>query len=45
MRVLVVGQGGREHALCWALSTSPLLDQLLVAPGNDAMEALQSVCR
>jgi phosphoribosylamine--glycine ligase len=34
MRVLVVGAGGREHALAWALSSSPLLSQLFVAPGN-----------
>ena len=34
MRVLVVGQGGREHALAWALSASPLIDSLFCAPGN-----------
>ncbi len=34
MRVLIVGQGGREHALAWALSASPLLSALFVAPGN-----------
>ena len=32
--VLVVGGGGREHALAWALSRSPHVDRLLVAPGN-----------
>ncbi len=34
MRVLVVGGGGREHALAWAISRSPLLAKLFCAPGN-----------
>jgi phosphoribosylamine--glycine ligase len=34
MRVLVVGGGGREHALCWAIAASPLLTKLWCAPGN-----------
>jgi phosphoribosylamine--glycine ligase len=34
MRILVVGGGGREHALCWAIGGSPLCDKLYCAPGN-----------
>jgi phosphoribosylamine--glycine ligase len=34
MRVLVVGAGGREHALAWAIAASPLVDALYCAPGN-----------
>ncbi|MGE5475459.1 MAG: phosphoribosylamine--glycine ligase [Bacteroidales bacterium] len=34
MKVLVVGGGGREHALCWKLRQSPLLTRLWCAPGN-----------
>ncbi|TWA84824.1 phosphoribosylamine--glycine ligase [Azospirillum brasilense] len=34
MKVLVVGSGGREHALCWAIQNSPLCDTLYCAPGN-----------
>ena len=34
MKVLVVGSGGREHALCWALAASSKIDQLYCAPGS-----------
>jgi phosphoribosylamine--glycine ligase / phosphoribosylformylglycinamidine cyclo-ligase len=34
LRVLIVGNGGREHALAWKLSQSPLVDIVYVAPGN-----------
>src|SRR5881409_2726539 len=34
MRVLVVGGGGREHAICGALASDPAVDRLFAAPGN-----------
>lgn len=34
MRILIVGNGGREHAIAWKLSQSPRVQQLYVAPGN-----------
>ena len=34
MKVLVIGSGGREHALCWKIAQSPLVDELYCAPGN-----------
>jgi len=34
MRILVIGGGGREHSLCWAISASPLCESLYCAPGN-----------
>ena len=44
MKVLVVGGGGREHALAWKLSQSPRVTQVFVAPGN-AGTATEARCR
>ena len=38
MRILIVGQGGREHAIAWRLSQNPTVDRLFAAPGNAGLE-------
>ena len=40
MRVLVLGSGGREHALVWKLTQSPKVRKVFVAPGNDGMSPM-----
>lgn len=40
MNVLLVGSGGREHALAWALSASPIVSKLYCAPGNAGIESV-----
>ncbi|WP_226671519.1 phosphoribosylamine--glycine ligase [Metabacillus litoralis] len=37
MKVLIIGQGGREHALVWKAAQSKLVEEVFVAPGNDGM--------
>ncbi|GBD94446.1 phosphoribosylamine--glycine ligase [bacterium BMS3Abin05] len=39
MKVLVIGNGGREHALVWKLAQNPAIDRLYCAPGNPGIEA------
>ena len=43
MKVLIVGSGGREHALSWKISKSPLVKDIFVAPGNGGTELENSV--
>jgi phosphoribosylamine--glycine ligase len=38
MKILVVGRGGREHAIAWKAAQSPLVSTVFVAPGNDGMK-------
>jgi phosphoribosylamine--glycine ligase len=42
-KILLVGGGGREHALAWALSRSPFVDTVVVAPGNPGIARLPKV--
>ena len=43
MKVLIVGSGGREHALSWKISKSPLVKEIFVAPGNGGTELENSI--
>lgn len=40
MNILLIGNGGREHALAWKMAQSPLCDKLFVAPGNPGTESI-----
>ena len=40
MNVLVIGSGGREHALCWKIAASPLVSKLYCAPGNGGISQI-----
>jgi phosphoribosylamine--glycine ligase len=43
MNILIVGSGGREHALAWKISQSPLVTYIVCAPGNPGMAALGDI--
>ncbi|UWI83366.1 phosphoribosylamine--glycine ligase [Wolbachia endosymbiont of Howardula sp.] len=43
MKVLVIGSGGREHAILWALNKSPLLSEMYILPGRYAMKNLATI--
>lgn len=44
MKVLVIGSGGREHALVWRLRNSPSVTEVFASPGNPGIEELASCC-
>lgn len=43
MKILIIGKGGREHALAWKLSQNPKVSAIFVAPGNPGCELLAKV--
>ncbi|TDJ07228.1 MAG: phosphoribosylamine--glycine ligase [Deltaproteobacteria bacterium] len=45
MKILLLGSGGREHAMAWKMSQSPLVETLYVLPGNDGMTSLDKVSK
>lgn len=42
-KVLILGGGGREHAIAWKLSQSHLIGEVMVAPGNAGTESMQKI--
>ena len=40
MNILILGSGGREHALAWKIAQSPLVEKLYIAPGNGGSSAV-----
>ncbi|MEM1449695.1 MAG: phosphoribosylamine--glycine ligase [Planctomycetota bacterium] len=45
IKVLVIGSGGREHALCWKIAQSPLVDEVICAPGNAGISGVARLAR
>jgi phosphoribosylamine--glycine ligase/phosphoribosylformylglycinamidine cyclo-ligase len=43
LRILLIGNGGREHALAWKLAQSPLVERIIAVPGNGGTAALPKV--
>ena len=44
MKVMIIGSGGREHALAWKAAASPRVTEVLVAPGNAGSSELSFQC-
>ena len=40
MNILILGSGGREHSLAWAIKQNPKCDRLICAPGNAGMDEI-----
>ena len=45
MKVLVVGSGGREHAICWAVSRNKSVKELYCAPGNGGISEVAEIVK
>ena len=43
MKILVIGSGGREHALIWKIAQSPMVSEMFCAPGNAGIEGLSTI--
>ena len=43
MKVLVIGSGGREHAMCWKIAQSPMVERLYCAPGNGGIAKIATL--
>ncbi|MBO4345484.1 MAG: phosphoribosylamine--glycine ligase, partial [Victivallales bacterium] len=43
MNVLIVGAGGREHALAWKMAQSPLVGRIYCTPGNPGMRGVEAI--
>ena len=44
MKILIVGRGGREHAIAWKVAQSSKVSELFIAPGNEGMLLLNNTC-